>query len=74
MADAQATAHGRGESKTHKPKRRRRLLIGTMGVLVLAAALWFGIPLIWLTLNTESTDDAYVNDHVTFVAGRPLTP
>jgi membrane fusion protein (multidrug efflux system) len=46
------------------------VLIGGLGVLVLAAALWFGIPLIRLTLNTVSTDDAYVNDHVTFVAAR----
>jgi len=38
--------------------------------LVLAAALWFGIPWIRLTLDTVSTDDAFVNDHVTFVAAR----
>jgi membrane fusion protein (multidrug efflux system) len=46
------------------------VLLGGLGVLVLAAALWFGIPWIRLTLDTESTDDAYVNDHVTFVAAR----
>jgi membrane fusion protein, multidrug efflux system len=50
--------------------RRRRLLVGALGVLVLAAALWFGIPYIVLTLSTVSTDDAYVNGHVTFVAAR----
>ena len=50
--------------------RRRRLLIGALGVLVLAAAIWFGIPSIRMTLNTVSTDDAYVNGHVTFVAPR----
>jgi membrane fusion protein, multidrug efflux system len=38
--------------------------------LVLAAALWFGIPWIRLTLTTVSTDDAFVNSHVTFVAPR----
>src|SRR5208337_4396737 len=48
--------------------RRRRLLIGALGVLVLAAALWFGIPWIQMTLNTVSTYDAYVNGHVTFEA------
>src|SRR5262249_41469527 len=36
---------------------RRRLLLGVLGVLVLAAALWFGIPWIRLTLTTVSTDD-----------------
>jgi len=38
--------------------------------VVLAAALWFGIPWIRLALSTVSTDDAYVNSHVTFVAPR----
>jgi membrane fusion protein (multidrug efflux system) len=50
--------------------RRRRLLLGALGVLVLAAALWFGIPYILLTLSTVSMDDAFVNGHVTFVAAR----
>ena len=45
-------------------------MIGAAGLLVLAAALWFGIPWVQLTLNTVSTDDAYVNGHVTFVAAR----
>ncbi len=49
---------------------RRRLLLSALGVLVLAAALWFGIPYILLTLSTVSTDDAFVNGHVTFVAAR----
>jgi membrane fusion protein (multidrug efflux system) len=38
--------------------------------LVPAVALWFGIPYILLTLSTVSTDDAFVNGHVTFVAAR----
>ena len=50
--------------------RRRRLLLGALGALVLAAASIWGIPWIRLTLNTISTDDAYVNGHVTFVAPR----
>jgi membrane fusion protein, multidrug efflux system len=54
----------------HRATRRRRLLLGVLGVLVLAAALWFGIPYIVLTLSTISTDDAFVNGHVTFVAPR----
>ena len=54
----------------HDFLRRRRLVVGTLGVLALAAALWFGIPWIQLTLSTVSTDDAYVNGHVTFVAPR----
>jgi membrane fusion protein, multidrug efflux system len=50
--------------------RRRTLLLGALGALVLAAASIWGIPRIRLTLNTISTDDAYVNGHVTFVAPR----
>jgi membrane fusion protein (multidrug efflux system) len=46
------------------------LLIGALGVVLLAVVLWFGIPWIRFTLATESTDDAFVNGHVTFVAAR----
>jgi membrane fusion protein (multidrug efflux system) len=49
---------------------RRKMLLGAASLLVLAAALWFGIPWVQTTLNTVSTDDAYVNGHVTFVAAR----
>ena len=41
-----------------------------LAALVLAAIWKFGVPWIELTLNTVSTDDAYVNGHVTFVAAR----
>jgi membrane fusion protein (multidrug efflux system) len=45
------------------------LLIGVLGALVIAAAV-FGIPWIRFVLSTVSTDDAFVNGHVTFVAPR----
>jgi membrane fusion protein (multidrug efflux system) len=53
-----------------RPSWRRRLLIGALGTLVLAVVCIFGIPLILVSLNTVSTDDAFVNGHVTFVAPR----
>ena len=53
-----------------RPSRRRRLLIGALGALVLAAVGIFGIRWILVSLNSVSTDDAYVNGHVTFVAPR----
>ena len=53
-----------------KASRRRRLLLVALGALVLAALVVFGIPTIRLALNTVSTDDAFVNGHVTFVAPR----
>src|ERR1700739_3811643 len=51
-------------------KRRRRLLMGALGALILLVACVFGIPWIHFALNTVSTDDAYVNGYVTFVAPR----
>jgi membrane fusion protein, multidrug efflux system len=61
-----------GFAKTYAtaPGLKRKLAIGATAILVLAAVLIFGIPRIRLALNTVSTDDAYVNSHVTFVAPR----
>ncbi len=50
--------------------RRRRLLIGVLSAVVLVVVCVLEIPWIRLMLNTVSTDDAYVNGHVTFVAPR----
>jgi membrane fusion protein, multidrug efflux system len=62
------TTHAATEN--HRPGWKRRLAIGALAVLFLAAIWKFGVPWIELTLNTVSTDDAYVNGHVTFVAPR----
>ncbi|HME22821.1 MAG TPA: HlyD family secretion protein [Acetobacteraceae bacterium] len=56
--------------ETRKAARTRKLLAGVLGVAVLAVLLVFGIPWVEEMLNTVSTDDAYVNGHVTFVAPR----
>ena len=57
--------------QTRKPTRnRKKLLAGVLGVVVLAIVIVFGIPWVEAMLNTVSTDDAYVNGHVTFVAPR----
>jgi membrane fusion protein, multidrug efflux system len=53
-----------------RPRWKRRLITGALATAVLAAIWKFGVPWIQLTLNTVSTDDAYVNGHVTFVAPR----
>src|SRR6201996_8500943 len=53
-----------------KAPRKRKLVAGAVGIVVLAAVLVFGIPWIERMLNTVSTEDAYVNGHVTFVAPR----
>ena len=49
---------------------KRRLLAGAVSVAIVAAVIKLGIPFVVETLNTVSTDDAYVNGHVTFVAPR----
>jgi membrane fusion protein (multidrug efflux system) len=64
---ADATA---GAPVKEKGTRRKKLLIAGAGGLVLIAAVAFGIPAIIKAVNTVSTDDAYVNGHVTFVAAR----
>jgi membrane fusion protein (multidrug efflux system) len=50
--------------------RKRRILALGVGVVVLALLLVVGIPWVEEMLNTVSTDDAFVNGHVTFVAPR----
>jgi membrane fusion protein (multidrug efflux system) len=44
--------------------------MGVLAALALGAIWVYGVPWIQLTLNTVSTDDAFVNFHVTFVAAR----
>lgn len=54
----------------HHFTRRRKLLIGVIGALVLIVVCVIGVPWIGRAFSTVSTDDAYVNGHVTFVAPR----
>jgi membrane fusion protein, multidrug efflux system len=53
-----------------KPASKRRPWRIAIGIVVIALALFLGIPWLLHTLNTVSTDDAYVNGYVTFVAPR----
>ena len=58
-------------SETKPPSHRRRKWLLLAGAAVgLAVAGYFLIPWVITALNTVSTDDAYVNGHVTFVAPR----
>ncbi len=68
-----AETQSRSSPSRHKGPRvapKRKVLITLVGIVGLAAVLGFGIPYIQHALNTVSTDDAYVNGHVTFVAPR----
>jgi membrane fusion protein, multidrug efflux system len=66
---AAAVDRAKSELEAAKAARKRKLLAG-VGAVVLVVLLVFGIPAIVRMLNTVSTDDAYVNGHVTFVAPR----
>ena len=51
------------------PKKKRRWLLPVL-ILLVVIALIFGLPKVIRAFNTVSTDDAYVNSYVTFVAPR----
>jgi membrane fusion protein, multidrug efflux system len=57
-------------TKNRTSARRRKLLIGGVGAAITVILVVFGIPKMRLALNTVSTDDAYVNGHLTLVAPR----
>jgi membrane fusion protein (multidrug efflux system) len=46
------------------------MLVWGAGAVGLVVAAYFLVPWVYLMLTTVSTDDAYVNGHVTFVAAR----
>jgi membrane fusion protein, multidrug efflux system len=57
-------------SATQPSFSKRKIIAGVAGAAVLAIVIVFGIPWVEAMLNTVSTDDAFVNGHVTFVAPR----
>jgi membrane fusion protein (multidrug efflux system) len=70
---AVGTAHASPPSVdpgTIPPHRKRRLWPWVAGLVLAAVAAVFIVPWARETMNTVSTDDAYVNGHVTFVAPR----
>src|SRR5262245_38291453 len=52
------------------PGVRRRWMLRGLGLVALLLVLFEGVPWLRNALRTVSTDDAYVNGHVTFVAAR----
>jgi len=57
-------------SRIHFPHLDRRQLLWAIAGVVVLLILIVGVPWIHGALSTVSTDDAYVNGHVTFVAPR----
>jgi membrane fusion protein (multidrug efflux system) len=60
------------EPRDAKPSahRWRKWLLLTGAVVILSVGGYFLVPWVKTAMNTVSTDDAYVNGHVTFVAPR----
>jgi membrane fusion protein, multidrug efflux system len=58
------------QASTDKQPQRRPLWMWIAGGVLLLLALYEAIPWAITAFRTESTDDAYVNGHVTFVAPR----
>ena len=69
IGTAQETQAHRPTVVGHLPGRRRRLVIVGIAIVLIVAAL-LAIPTAWHAFVTVSTDDAYVNGHVTSVAAR----
>ncbi len=72
-AERPNTAADPSPASNNRPQRQRllkRLLIGAVAAFVLGIAAALAVPWIKETLNTVSTDDAYVNGHVTSAAAR----
>jgi membrane fusion protein (multidrug efflux system) len=67
---APAPAEFRDEPPPHPKKSTRRIVLWIAGAIVLGIVLILATRWIIDVLNTVSTDDAYVNGHVTFVAPR----
>ena len=69
---AAPAAHGEGPGAvaTQPARSGSRWWIWVVGVVLLAAGAVIGVPWVIRAWNTVSTDDAYVNGHVTFVAPR----
>ena len=51
-------------------RSRRRIVLIAVAVAVLGAAVYYGIPAIYRYFRYESTDDAFVNGHVTYISPR----
>lgn len=60
------------DAAANRPPASKTKTYVRFGVVVVVCALagWYLVPWVILSLNTVSTDDAYIDGHVTFVAPR----
>ena len=69
LVEKPVTSTERPKRTVKAPNKRRRVLI-LAAIVVGIILLFFGVPRVIRAFNTVSTDDAYVNGYVTFVAPR----
>ncbi len=72
VAASPTVKHAPPAASPPRPPRRwvKRIAASIGGLVLLAVCLYYLIPWVKTALNTVSTDDAYVNGHVTLVAPR----
>jgi len=68
-APSVSPAPSTAEAPAAPPPAKRRWL-RPVAIVVIVVLLIVGVPAIWKSFGTVSTDDAYVNGYVTFVAPR----
>jgi membrane fusion protein (multidrug efflux system) len=66
----EASAAPSASAIRRESRKRSHFLFGGLAILASIAVVLYGVPLVRRSLDTVSTDDAYVNGHVTFVAAR----
>jgi membrane fusion protein (multidrug efflux system) len=67
---AAALADSSGLLVSPRPRRWRKPIVVAIAAIAVAIAGYVVVPRVETALNTVSTDDAYVNSHVTFLAPR----
>ncbi len=67
---SQTEPENRDAPAVKKGSRSKKLTVGLIGLVLLLSACWLLRSWIWFALNTVSTDDAYLDGHVTMVAPR----
>ncbi len=71
VSAASAVAPTQSEAPAAPPTRPyRKWLLWAAAVAMAALGVYFAVPWVDAAMNTESTDDAYVNGHVTLLAPR----
>ncbi|HEX4000945.1 MAG TPA: HlyD family secretion protein [Pirellulales bacterium] len=70
LADAAPADPAAAAAEAQQRPSRRRIVLICIGLAVLGLAAYFAVPAIYRYFRYESTDDAYINGHVTYISPR----